>query len=110
MFRRGKWIATSACINRWTGGVRRQGQINRSAARKVTKFRRFAVACPLKYRGSAAVDHRGANYQAGAGIAAPRPHVHDRTAALQENAMGRTRNFVMGLIIAAAALSGACAS
>jgi hypothetical protein len=61
---------------------------------------------------AAAADHRGANYQAGAGIAALRTQFHDPLAAVKEGetSMGRTRNFVMGLVIAASALGGACAS
>jgi hypothetical protein len=72
-----------------------------------------------------ATGHRGANYQAGAGIAASRPHIHDSAATYfgsgtpwnawnawnrEEHVMGRFRNFVLGLVIAAAATGGACAS
>jgi hypothetical protein len=75
------------------------------------------MAQPLEYLWPAAADHRGANYQAGAGIAALRPHSSrfDRGVSFargieREFAMTRTKNFVLGLMVAAAALSGACAS
>jgi hypothetical protein len=69
------------------------------------------MARSLEFVWPAAADHREANYQAGAGIAASRPHFHDLAAAVYWRiAMGRSRNFVFGLIVAAAALTGACAS
>jgi hypothetical protein len=59
---------------------------------------------------AAATDHRRANYQAGAGIAALRRTFHDHVAALKESVMlGRTKNLLV-LLVAAAAMSGACAS
>ena len=66
------------------------------------------MARPLMYRGQAAADHRRANYQAGAGIAALRPHVHGPTAAgTTGDAM---KKLLTAFIIAATALTGACAS
>jgi hypothetical protein len=78
----------------------------------------------------AAADHRRANYQAGAGIAAFRPHfsrsvrslltqhrrlvrrcVRGAITPLERIAMvGRTKNLMLGLVISATALVGACAS
>src|SRR4029453_10462113 len=66
----------------------------------------------------AAADHRRANYQAGAGIAALRPHSSRSCRGVflagcwmkEIEAMSRTKNFVLGLMIAAGALRGPCAS
>jgi hypothetical protein len=67
-------------------------------------------------RGQAAADHRKANYQAGAGIAAFRMQRSrsDRSRLFgpkgQGEIMGRMKSLMLGLLVAASALSGACAS